>query len=352
MKSLLTAGLLAVALTFTGTIVAAQEIDSLESGLFETEDIFLNSEVGSVRDVVIQSANNLSGSLTIRAGEEDAVLITYTKRAKAVDRSMATDFIDLIDVTLDVLPTRISVKLRAPNPAPWSGTDYSGSVQAELILPPGSRIDIESPLYDVTAQGPFEEVIIPESLGRLEITEVTGRVMVASVNRRVLLENITGEISASTSNSSLRAVNIDTRDHQAKFRNTGGDIRIENFVGGINAKNSYGRITILDFEPRGQSNFIRGSSGPITLEISRMTEGQLVVANRHEDIDISVPDSISAYLTLAVDQDGLIEATHFPFVSDLVQRDRLSLIAGEGDVDISGTVRGKGNIYIRGVKGE
>jgi len=351
MSKLLAIGV-ALSVIAISTAVSAQEIDSLEPGLFETDSIVLKADVGEVRDLLIQSAANLSGALTIRASESNIVRINYWKRAKAANRSTATDYIDLIDVTLDVLPTRTNVKLRAPNPAPWSGTNYSGSVRAELLLPVGCRIEVEAPLYDVTAQGPFEEVIISESLGRLEISDVTGGVMVASVNRRVLLENVTGQISASTSNSSLRAININTGESQAKFRNSGGDIRIEGFVGGINAKNSYGRITVLGFEPRGQSNFIRGSSAPITLEISQMTEGQLVVTNRHEDIDISIPDTLSAYLTLAVDQDGIIEATHFPFISDLVQRDRLSLIAGEGDVDISGTVRGKGNIYIRGTRGE
>jgi len=352
MKLRCTAALTFVLLMLIGTAASAQEINDRKNGLFETDSIWLKAEVGSVRDLIIQSASNLSGALSIRAAEQSTVRVIFKKRAKAKNRSMATDYIDLIDVTLDVLPNKITVKLRAPNPAPWSGTNYSGSVQAELVVPVGSRIEIEAPLYDVTAEGPFEEIIISESLGRLEIANISKRVMVASVNRRVLLKNISGQISASTSNSSLRATNINTGENQAKFRNSGGDIRIEGFVGRINAKNSYGRITILDFEPRGQSNHIRCSSGPITLEISRMSEGQLVVANRHEDIDISVPDTLSAYLTLSVDDDGIIEATHFPFVSDLVQRNRLSLVAGEGDVNISGTVRGKGNIYIRGTKGE
>jgi hypothetical protein len=352
MKPKYLAALTVVFLILIGASASAQEINARENGLFETDNISLKSEVGSVRDIIIQSASNLAGALTIRAAEQSTVQINYKKRAKASSRSMATDFIDLIDVTLSVLPNKITVKLRAPNPAPWSGTNYSGSVQAELVVPIGSRIEIEAPLYDVSARGPFEQIIIPESLGRLEIADVSGRVEVASVNRRVLLEDITGQISASTSNSSLKATNINTGDSQAKFRNNGGDIQIEGFVGGINAKNSYGRITILDFEPRGQSNYIRGENGPITLEISRMTEGQLVATNRHEDIDISIPDTLSAYLTLSVGEEGIIEATHFPFISDLVQRNRLSLIAGTGDVDISGTVRGKGNIYIRGTKGE
>lgn len=352
MRSTYLAALAVAFLILIGVNAPAQEIDSLEPGLFETDSIFLKAKAGSVRDLVVQSASNLSGTLIIRAADNDKVRISYTKRAKAVNRSMATDYIDLIDVTLDVLPSRMVVKLRAPNPAPWSGTNYSGSVKAELLVPNGSRVQIDATLYDVTAEGPFAKFDVPESFGRLEVSNVDGEVTVNSVNRRILLENITGEISASTSHSTLRALNINTGSSQARFRNNGGDIRIEKFVGGINAKNSYGRITVLDFEPRGASNFIRGSSAPITLELSQMTEGQLVVTNRHEDIDISIPDTLSAYLTLAVDQDGLIEATHFPFVSDLVQRDRLSLIAGTGDVDISATVRGKGNIYIRGTRGE
>jgi hypothetical protein len=83
-----------------------------------------------------------------------------------------------------------------------------------------------------------------------------------------------------------------------------------------------------------------------------MTEGQLVVSNRQEDIEITVPDTLSAFYTLSVDDDGIIEATNFPFTPDLVERNRLNLQSGDGRVDILGSVKGKGNIYIRGRSGE
>jgi len=83
-----------------------------------------------------------------------------------------------------------------------------------------------------------------------------------------------------------------------------------------------------------------------------MTEGQLVVSNRNEDIDITVPADISAFFSLNVGENGVIEATNFPFTTDLVQRNRINLISGDGTVDVSGSIRGEGNIYIRGYRGE
>jgi hypothetical protein len=83
-----------------------------------------------------------------------------------------------------------------------------------------------------------------------------------------------------------------------------------------------------------------------------MIEGQLVVSNRNEDIDITVPDSLSAFLSLAVDDNGVIEATGFRFTTDLLEANRLNLITGDGTVTISSTIRGEGNIYVRGSQGE
>jgi hypothetical protein len=83
-----------------------------------------------------------------------------------------------------------------------------------------------------------------------------------------------------------------------------------------------------------------------------MDEGQVVVTNRQEDVDISVPDSLSAFFTLSVDEGGVIKASNFSFTPDLVQRSRLSLQSGDGRADIRGSVKGSGNIYVRGRTGE
>ncbi len=80
-----------------------------------------------------------------------------------------------------------------------------------------------------------------------------------------------------------------------------------------------------------------------------MNEGQLVVSSKHDDIEIFVPESISAFFSLSVDENGEIEADGFPFSTDLIENDKLNLISGDGLVDISSSIRGEGNIYIRGI---
>jgi hypothetical protein len=331
---------------------AAQEIFKREEGLYATKEIILIQPAGTSDRVVVRSAADLVGRLNISVAPKPEVKIRFIKQAKTGSRSKAVDYIDLISVSLNILPDGARVEMRAPNPPPWNSRVESGMVEAELTVPEGSAIEIEATYFDVTARGPFRSVVIPSSLGRLDISGVEELLDVTTANRRVSLDSISGKINAVTSNSSLLARAIRGSNEQARFRNDGGDIRIDGFVGSINAKNSFGRITVVDFEPRGQSNFIRGSSAPIMLEINRMTEGQLVISNRHEDIDITVPETLSAFFSLAVDEDGVIEATDLRFRPDLVQRDRLYLLTGDGSVDISGSIRGKGNIFVRGTSVE
>ena len=81
-----------------------------------------------------------------------------------------------------------------------------------------------------------------------------------------------------------------------------------------------------------------------------MDEGQLVVMNRFEDVDIKVPEDIQAVFSLAVEEGSRIEATDFVFRTDLIQPNRLTLASGEGNVRINSSIKGEGNIYITGVK--
>ncbi len=335
----------------SGGSTIAQEIFKGDNGVYSTHEITLTKPVTGSDRVIIKSAVNLSGMLTITAAEQTEIRVVYTKQAKTDSRSKAIDFIDLMSVGLEVLPRETRVELRAPNPPPWNRRTEFGRIEAELTVPVGSFIEVDAAEFDVTARGPFKSVRIPSSLGRLDITGVTEELEATTANQRVTLEDISGRISVSTSNSSILARTIVSPDEQARFRTEDGDIRVDGFKGSINVKSSFGRITISGFEPTG-SNFIRGNSAPIRLEIIDMSEGQVVVSNRHEDIEITIPDTLSAFFSLAVDEDGTIEATDFPFTSDLVRPSRLNLISGKGTVDISGSIRGKGNIYVRGRQGE
>jgi hypothetical protein len=330
----------------------SQEIVEKEKGFFSTKDLKLVTTITPQRTLFIKSAVGLSGKLEFQTDPGKNVTVTYTKQARAADRAKGIDFIDLITVSLTSAPDQVRLEMRAPNPAPWKKSDEAGTVEAVITLPENCLVDIDASSFDVSATGPFKSFVVHSSLGQLQVSDVTGALDITTSNRRITLEKISGDISASTTNESIIARDIVSATGQAKFRNDGGAIKIDRINGRVNIKNSYGRIDISDYRPTGTGNFIRNSYGPIILEIAQMKEGQLVVTNQYEGIELTVPDTLSAVLSLKVDEEGVIDAKSLPFRTDLVEHNRLSLRAGKGEADISASIRGKGNISVRGVKGE
>jgi hypothetical protein len=322
-----------------------QEIFEEEPGLFATRQLNTTVSMGSPNKLMIQSALTLRGTLTVTAVEQKEVTVSYFKRSKAESESKAIDFIDLIAVRLERGAAGVRLQMSAPNPAPW-GEPEAGLVDATVLVPKGCFIEVEARYFDIAAEGPFETVIIPSSLGRLEITDVTRQLKLATANRSVSVTKISGEISVATSNAELSAQEILSHGKQAHFRNDGGDIRIDGFAGELSIKNNYGRIEVSDFDAEGSKNLIRGFSGPISVAIKRITDGQVVITNGFEDVEITVPRDLSTRFSLAVDENGKIEVGNFPFRTDLVQPDRLNLVTGDGEALISASVSGEGNIFV------
>jgi hypothetical protein len=194
---------------------------------------------------------------------------------------------------------------------------------------------------------------VVSSLGRLDVTGVTERLELSTSNRRVTVADISGEVMIATSNSSIVASDIRTGDQQARFRNESGDIKIDGMQGLVNIRNKYGRIDIAGFIPGDGTNFLRGSYGPIILELEEMAEGKLIVNNSFEDIEFRFPDTLSATMSLTVEEnEGEIEVSGVKLQTELVRSNRLNLIMGTGRAEISTAVRGAGNIYIQGFSSE
>ncbi len=340
--------LLGIVLCLAGpATILPQEIYEQSPGVFTTPPLHEAVAAKPTESILIRSAYTLHGTLRIMATPQDSVSVSYRKKAATDSRSRAIDFIDLIAVSLERGPQDVTVKLRARNPAPWLNQEM-GLVDADLSVPLNSRIEIDAPYFDVTAVGPFEAAVVPSSMGRLYVSKVAGRLHLETVNQKVEIESVSGDILVTTSNALLTARDILSPESQAKFRNTGGDILIDGVTGELSVRNEYGRIEIRDFEPHSQGNLIRGFSGPISVDITHVTDGQVIISNRYEDIDVNIPVDLSARLSLAVDEGGRITADNFPFKTDFVQPTRLNLVAGEGQALISATIRGRGNIYVAG----
>jgi hypothetical protein len=331
--------------------VLPQDVVEVEPGLYSTVAGTDSLEVGSQQRMVIRAAESLQGTILIETSDRRQASLVFYKQARTVDRSKAFDYVDLIKVSLKPFPDEVRLDFRAPKPAPWDETE-SGAVDCRLLIPTGMEVEIEAVKFDVVARGPLAGLVARSSLGRFDVADIDGKLDLSTRNRRVSLERITGEILVATTNAALVAADLKSGNRPARIRNEGGDIRIDGFTGEISVRNSFGRIAIYGFRPRGEGNHVKGAYGPITLELAEMGHSQLLVSNKYEDIDMTVPDSLSAYLSLSVDEDGLIEVSGLPFTADLVEYDRLSLSAGSGLAKIVASVRDKGNLYVRGTRGD
>lgn len=337
--------LIGAALLMISTSSFAQEIREESKGLFATRELQKSASPGKGNQLLIKSAASLRGKLTILATSEDRAILTYFKKAHTSRKSHAIDYLDQIAVVLSKTPRGLKLEMRAPNPPPWD-SDESGIVEAVLEIPEGFAVEIEAAEFDVEAVGPFLSFENTASLGRMDISHVSEYLEVETANQRVTVTDISGQVRVSTTNSILTADGMSDLTHPAILRNDGGDVRIHGLTGGLNVKNAYGRIEIVDWDPGDEKSYVRCNSGPILISLVELNKGQLLITNRYEDIELSLPEEFSAVLTLTVDGGSKIEADRFAFTTELVEPNRLNLVVGDGSGLISGSIRGKGNIYV------
>ena len=328
--------------------VYTQEVFKNNDDVFSTRAIEISKAMKSSQRLEILSAESVSGNLEIEVSDDGLITVKYFKQSNAKSRSDAYDFIDQMSASLTNSSSGARLNLRAPNPAPWGKGNQVAVIHARIMVPANIHVEIEARYFDVTASGPFASFAVKSSFGRLNVSDVNGRLDLETTNRRITVERIHGAIEIETSNATIEANDIEAVGRRADFRNENGDIRIDGFDGEINIKSNYGRIQLTAFNPSGRKNFIRGRSAPILLEITKMSDGQVVVTNVLEDIEILVPENLSANYSLAVSEGGRIEASDIVFATKLVEHNRLNLTSGKGKVHVRGSIRGKGNIYLRG----
>ncbi|MFH1687787.1 MAG: hypothetical protein ABIE70_09735 [bacterium] len=328
--------------------VGGQEITAGADGIFRTRPIKNRVPLAAGRLIEIRAAASLRGSLSITVHEADSAVLIYRKSAKTDSKTRAIDYVDVIALGLTSTPGGARLEMRSPNPAPWREGEY-GAADVELRLPVECEVDIDATYFDLEATGPFRSLVDNSSLGRLQVSGVTERLKLATANQKVVIQDVAGSISAATSNATLTVFKANCSEENIDLRNENGDIKADHITGGLNIRNSYGRIEVTNFRSHGQNSFVRSTAGPISLAATELTRCQLLVSNRYEDIELWLPVEISAVLALAVDESGHIEVGNLQVKSEMVQPNRLNLVAGAGNGLINASIRGNGNVYVRGI---
>ncbi|RME19744.1 MAG: hypothetical protein D6800_13900 [Candidatus Zixiibacteriota bacterium] len=330
--------------------VPAQEIIQREPGLFSTPELTAGLDSVPRNRLVIRSADALSGTVTIHTAEQPGLNVSYVKIARTRERAKAYDFIDLISLHLTAEAAEARLVMRAPNPAPWITGEEEGMVDVVITVPINCFVEVECRQFDLEAVGPLSGLLADRSLGRLSVKRVNGPVELSTANARILMEDVTGSVTAATTNADLIARRVTITDGTGRFRNEQGAIRIDSLNGNLSVRNNLGSITIDQFVPTGESNLIRGNAAPVTVDIASMAGGQVIVSNKYADIELTVPDTLNAFYSLKVEEDGQIRTLDLPLRTELVQRNRLNLVSGKGTANIRVSIQGSGNILLKGVK--
>ncbi|MCP4705463.1 MAG: hypothetical protein GY865_12750 [candidate division Zixibacteria bacterium] len=338
---------LLVILMLSHTVVA-EEITKIGKNRFGTNTTKLTSSVASGKIVSITSAENLSGKLTIKATESNQATFAFYKTLKTASKSDAIEYARVINVVLEETTNGVNLILQAPNPAPWSGTDNSGVISGELEIPKNSKININAQYFDLKITGPFGAVENTSSFGRAEIEGISGVLNLATTNQDIIVNNINGEVNLSTSHADIELNNIVSSERPANIQNENGTVTGDNLSGIFDIKNSFGRIRLSGITLLSDKSRISGSYCSINLRINGINKGGLTVRNTNEDIKVFVPESLAAEFSLRVDNNGEIDVEGLEIKPMLVEHSRLDFETKDGGPRIRMSVRGDGNISIRG----
>ena len=157
MKKIILLFILSVMLISSGQ---TQDIFKQDKNLYSTDMLLLSKPCSENSSIIITSAAYLKGKITITVTDDKKLNVIYYKKAKTSTKSNAIDYIDLITVHLSKKKNGFKLEMRAPNPPPWPEHE-SGIVAMELSLPRWCDIEIDALYFDVEADGPFRNFLVP-----------------------------------------------------------------------------------------------------------------------------------------------------------------------------------------------
>ncbi len=318
-------------------------------GRFATKKTELRTAIIPGTKILINSARHLSGRLYIVADSPGVALFQYKKLLKVDEKSEAVDYADMIDISFEKTPAGLRILLKAPNPAPWSGTDNSASVEGELHLPPNTPLEISADYFDLNIEGPLKSVENMSSFGRLEVQKITDRLNLTTSNQDIIASDISGEIFLATTNADIRIENMNTGETPAQIRNQSGNVNITQAHGAIDIRDSYGKIKLEDIYLTQSGSQIASSYGPVKMTLAEISKADLSMTNSNDDIELQVPEGIAASFDLAVSSEGEIDASGLPMKPIGVDDKTLEFKCGSGGSEIRIKITGDGNIYLKGI---
>lgn len=347
----------------------------------------LNATLHGQPSFELQGSRNLGGEIRIISRQASEVKVSFTKTARASSDAEAKKFLDLIDLKLGVEDEDALLRILTPSHAPWQGTNHSVQLEMLVELPEKTSIIIRSRFMKVEIGGPFRSVDVESGFSSVEIKRIFGPVdvltdngsislsaikgrlkartengaieatdivvpsgyaVLQTSNGRIALAQIQGPVEAYTSNAEIEARDIVATDGSVVLRTSYAPIKVTGIKGELICETSYANVEVSDVSINHGHSRLETSYAPIVARLKEISNCELYVANDYSNVDLSIPENVSALLVASVDRGGRIHMKNLSLIPKTIDLTRLEGFVGDGESRIEVNVDGIGSIDIDG----
>jgi hypothetical protein len=189
---------------------------------------------------------------------------------------------------VELVDGRLSV--RAPKSwrqlTPWGGRE---SIDVEIALPAGSRVDGEAGAAELRATGRLGELSYKTGVGAIRLDR-TGPLTLRTGAGDVSVERADGRAEVTTGSG---AVEVGGVDGPAVVKNSNGDTWIGEVAGELRASAANGRIAV----DRAQAD-VRARTANGDVVVGAAARGEVVAETAFGRVDVGVVDGVPAWLDL------------------------------------------------------
>jgi hypothetical protein len=169
---------------------------------------------------------------------------------------------------------------------PWGGI---ASIDVEIALPVGSRLDGEAGTGRLYCSGRIDELRFKTGAGEIQLDE-TGPLQIRTGAGDVIVERANGRAEITTGSGALQLGSV---DGPAVVKNSNGDTWIGDVAGDLRVNAANGKIAVD--RPRA-TVVAKTANGDILL--GAVAQGEVVAETGFGRVDIAVLDGVSAWLEL------------------------------------------------------
>jgi len=242
----------------------------------------------------------------------------------------------------------VNLKLTTPHPAPWEGSNYGINATLYIFIPHNFTVETQTQAFDMDITGPIQKIDIQSLYGNIQVNDISEETNITATYGQVDVENVRGSLNVETSYNSISIRNVETKDEKALLKTSYGKIDVERFEGQLEASTVYSPIDASGITLIDGTNMFKTVYSKIDLDITEIKDAQLYVQNTYGNVNLVVPEDLSARLKFTVGRGSKIITRGIIVRPTVLNQTTLEGICGEEESEIEVDINGIGQIQLEG----